>query len=56
MLELAAGVPGGVDALELDLPPGMRIEPDPEQAALGAVPDPAPSPPSPAAPVPVIST
>jgi hypothetical protein len=41
MLALAADVPGGIDALELDLPPGMRADPKREQPRLKAVPDPA---------------
>ncbi len=49
VLELAAGVRGGVEALELELPPGMRIESDRDQAALESVRDPAPGPSSPAA-------
>lgn len=36
---LGAGVPRGVDALELDLPPGMRVESKPEPGAVEVVPD-----------------
>jgi len=39
---LATGVPGGVDALELDLPPGMRVEPK-RQPASEPAPDQPPS-------------
>jgi hypothetical protein len=39
MLELADGVPGGLDALELDLPPGMSADSKDDPVALGAVPD-----------------
>jgi hypothetical protein len=35
---LATGVPGGVDALELDLPPGMAVEPTRKPAAVGPSP------------------
>jgi DNA primase-like protein len=36
---LATGIPGGIDALQLDLPPGMRAESKHESAALKVVPD-----------------
>ncbi len=39
MLALADGVPGGVNALELDLPPGMSVDAEEELAALTAVPE-----------------
>jgi hypothetical protein len=38
MLELAGGLRGGIDALELDLPPGMVTEPVSGPAAARAVP------------------
>ncbi len=38
LLELADGLGGGPDALELELPPGMRTEPEREPAASKAVP------------------
>jgi hypothetical protein len=37
---LATGIPGGIDALELDLSPGMRAESTRESAALKVAPDP----------------
>jgi hypothetical protein len=37
---LATGIPGGIDALELDLPPGMRVEAKRPSTALKAAPDP----------------
>jgi hypothetical protein len=37
---LANGNPGGIDALELDLPPGMHAESNRESAALKVAPDP----------------
>jgi hypothetical protein len=40
MLALATAVPGGIDALELDLPPGMRADSKREPAAPRTVPDP----------------
>jgi hypothetical protein len=39
MLELAAGLPGGLDALELDLPPGMSADSKNEQVGPTSVPD-----------------
>jgi hypothetical protein len=39
MLVLANGVPGGLDALELDLPPGMQADAKEELMALPATPD-----------------
>jgi hypothetical protein len=36
MLAMAAGLPGGLEALELELPPGMKADPSDEQA-LAAV-------------------
>jgi hypothetical protein len=36
---LADGIPGGIDALELDLPPGMRAEPKHESKARKAAAD-----------------
>jgi DNA primase-like protein len=39
-LALAAGIRGGVDALELDLPPGMGVESEPEPADLKVAPGP----------------
>jgi hypothetical protein len=41
MLALAAALPGGVDALDLDLPPGMRAEPEEAPAAPKPAADPA---------------
>ena len=41
---LAGEVEGGIDALELDLTPGISAESKREPAALRAVPDPAPAP------------
>ena len=52
ILALGAGVRGGVDALELELPPGMQVESDREPAALKVAPDLAPSPAGPADPRP----
>ena len=40
LLELAGGIRGGIDALELKLPPGMSAEPTREPAAPKSVPDP----------------
>jgi DNA primase catalytic core, N-terminal domain len=40
MLALAEGLPGGLDTLELDLPPGMSADSKDEPIALTAVPDP----------------
>lgn len=39
MLALASGVAGGLDALEVDLPPGMRAEPKGESDSLDAAPN-----------------
>jgi len=39
MYVLATGIPGGIDALELDMPPGMRAEAKHESATLKVVPD-----------------
>jgi hypothetical protein len=43
MLALAAGIPGGIDTLELELAQGMRADSKEQPVALRAVPDPAPS-------------
>jgi hypothetical protein len=39
MLALADGLPGGLDALELELPPGMGADAKEEPVALTAIPD-----------------
>lgn len=43
MLKLADGVPGGLDALELDLPPGMNADAKEEPGGSTVAPDQAPS-------------
>jgi hypothetical protein len=40
MLAIADGIPGGIDALELDLPPELRAESKRESAASKVAPDP----------------
>jgi DNA primase catalytic core, N-terminal domain len=41
MLAMVDGIPGGLDALELDLPPGMSADSKDEPVTMGAVSDPA---------------